>query len=170
MGEDTKLKIVVFGSYGAGKSTLITTLDPASKHVEADCAGGTTTIALDFGRIIARDGCHIHIYGTPGQERFDFARDLLATGMDGAILLVDASSPLDSFTRRLSDSLHSANVPFVVFLNKCDGTDAKPGAFRGKFGTAEVLQVSAKDSAECMDAVLMFAGTLTPQAHNGHHH
>ncbi|MDP2797746.1 MAG: hypothetical protein Q8N94_09585 [Methanoregula sp.] len=45
------------------------TLDPESKHVEANCAGGTTTVALDFGRI-QNNGCHIHIYGTPGQERF----------------------------------------------------------------------------------------------------
>jgi len=170
MADDSKLKIVVFGSYGAGKSTLITTLDPASKHVEADCAGGTTTIALDFGRIIAKNGCHIHIYGTPGQERFDFARDLLAVGMDGAILLVDASSPLDSFTRRLSDSLHTAKVPFVVFLNKFDGVNANLSAFTGQFGTSDVLQVSAKDRMKCMDAVLKFAGTLTPQLHNGHHH
>jgi uncharacterized protein len=170
MVEETKLKIVVFGSYGAGKTTLITTLDPASKHVEADCAGGTTTIALDFGRIIGKNGCHIHIYGTPGQERFDFARDLLATGMDGAILLVDATSPLDSFTRRLSDSLQNAKVPFVVFLNKWEGVDANPAAFPGQFGPAEVLQVSAKDPVKSMDAVLTFSATLTPQLHNGHHH
>ena len=170
MADETKLKIVVFGSYGAGKTTLITTLDPASKHVEADCAGGTTTIALDFGRIVAKNGCHIHIYGTPGQERFEFAREILATGMDGAILLVDATSPIDYFTRHLSDSLHEAKIPFIVFLNKCGTPDANPALFAGQFGLSEVNEVSAKDPRQSMDAVLAFAGTLTPQCHNRHHH
>jgi uncharacterized protein len=169
MAEERKLKIVIFGAFGAGKTTLIKTIDPESNHIEANCAGGTTTVALDFGRI-QNDGCHIHIFGTPGQERFEFAREIIATGMDGAILLVDATSPLDGFTRHLSDSLHAANVPFRVFLNKCDGAGANPGLFSGKFGAAEIRKVSAKDREQCMDAILQFAGTLTPQCHNGHHH
>jgi uncharacterized protein len=168
MGDETKLKIVVFGAFGAGKSTLIKTIDPESKHIEANCAGGTTTVALDFGRI-QEGGGHIHLYGTPGQERFEFAREIIATGMDGAILLVDVTCPLDAFTRHLSDSLHAAGVPFVVFLNKCDGTGTAPDAFTGQFGASGCRQVSAKDRQQCMDAVLSFAGTLAPRA-NGHPH
>ena len=48
---EEKYKIVVFGAFGAGKSTLIQTLDPQAKHIEAECAGGSTTIALDYGRV-----------------------------------------------------------------------------------------------------------------------
>ncbi|MDO9550390.1 MAG: GTP-binding protein [Methanoregula sp.] len=162
MADESKLKIVIFGVFGAGKSTLITTLDPESKHIEANCAGGTTTVSLDFGRI-RNNGCHIHIYGTPGQERFEFAREIIAKGMDGAILLVDVTSPLDPFTCHLSDSLLGAKVPFVVFLNKCDGDGANPDAFAGQFGSSEVCRISAKDSRQCMDALLKFAGTLTPR-------
>ena len=169
MTEETKLKIVIFGAFGAGKTTLIKTIDPESKHIEANCAGGTTTVALDFGRI-QKDGYHIHIFGTPGQERFEFAREIIATGMDGAILLVDATSQIDDFTRHLSDSLHEAKVPFIVFLNKCDSVGANPAVFSGQFGSSEIRKVSAKDRMQCMDEVLQFAGTLTPQCHNGHHH
>lgn len=169
MAEEKKLKIVVFGAFGAGKTTLIKTIDPESKHIEANCAGGTTTVALDFGRI-QNDCCHIHIYGTPGQERFEFAREIIATGMDGAILLVDATSRIDGFTRHLSDSLHEAKVPFIVFLNKCDGAGANPGLWKGQFGSSTIRCVSAIDRQQCMDAVLQFAVTLTPQPHNGHHH
>jgi small GTP-binding protein len=167
MADETKLKIVIFGAFGAGKTTLIKTIDPESKHIEANCAGGTTTVALDFGRIVA-NGCHIHIYGTPGQERFEFAREIIATGMDGAILLVDATSQTDDFTRHLSDSLHAAKVPFIVFLNKCDGNGANPDIFNGQFGSSEIRNVSAKDRQQCMDAVLQFARTL-PAHVNGHH-
>lgn len=166
MADESKLKIVIFGAFGAGKSTLITTLDPESKHIEANCAGGTTTVALDFGRIL-NNGCHIHIYGTPGQERFEFAREIITKGMDGAILLVDVTSPLDEFTRHLSDTLHNAKVPFVVFLNKCDGEGANPDTFTGQFGLSEVRKISAKDKGQCMDALLQFAGTL-PAHLNGH--
>ncbi|MDD4136780.1 MAG: GTP-binding protein [Methanoregula sp.] len=166
MADEKKLKIVVFGAFGVGKSTLIKTLDPFSKHVEANCAGGTTTIALDFGRI-ENNGCHIHIYGTPGQERFEFAREIIGKGMDGAILLVDVTSPMDEFTRHLSDSLHAARVPFVVFLNKCDATGANPDAFSGQFSASDIRKVSAHDQRQCRDALLQFAGTLTPHP-NGH--
>ena len=168
MADESKLKIVIFGAFGVGKTTMIQTLDPESKHIEANCAGGTTTVALDFGRI-QNNGCHIHIYGTPGQERFEFAREIIAKGMDGAILLVDATSPLDEFTRHLSDSLQSAKVPFVVFLNKCDGCGANPDSFTGQFGLSEVRHVSAKDKHQSTDALLEFAGTLTPRR-NGHNH
>jgi len=162
MAEDTKLKIVVFGAFGAGKTTMIQTLDPGSKHIEANCAGGTTTVALDFGRI-QNNGCNIHIYGTPGQERFEFAREIIARGMDGAVLLVDVTAPPDEFTCHLSDSLHAARVPFVVFLNRCDGTGADPEAFAGRFGSSETWSVSVKDRTQCMDAFLKFAGTLSPR-------
>ena len=168
MADETKLKIVVFGSYGAGKSTLIKTLDPTSKHIEANCAGGTTTVALDFGRI-QNNGCMIHIYGTPGQERFEFAREIIAKGMDGAILLVDVTTPMDEFTRHLSDSLHAAKVPFVVFLNKGDQQGADPDAFAGQFGSSAIRKVSAKDRRQCSFEFLQFAATLTPHP-AGHNH
>jgi small GTP-binding protein len=166
MADETKLKIVIFGAFGAGKTTLIKTLDPESKHIEANCAGGTTTVALDFGRI-QNNGCHIHIYGTPGQERFEFAREIIAKGMDGAVLLVDVTTPMDEFTMHLADTLHGAKVPFVVFLNKCDGVGANPDTYAGQFGTSEVRKISAKDKQQCMEALLQFSGTLTPHP-NGH--
>lgn len=170
MADESRLKIVVFGSYGAGKTTLIKSLDPVSKHIEANCAGGTTTVALDFGRI-EYNGCNIHVYGTPGQERFEFAREIIAKGMDGAILLVDVTTPLDDFTRHLTTSLQEAKVPFVVFLNKCDEPGADPDAFGGKFGTANLWKISAKDARQCRDALVQFAGSLTPRpnVHNHNH-
>ena len=67
MSDDKKCKIVVFGAFGAGKTTLIKTLDPESSHVEANCAGGTTTIALDYGRVQVNEN-RIHIFGTPGRS------------------------------------------------------------------------------------------------------
>src|SRR5512136_2188279 len=125
MPDDKKCKIVIFGAFGAGKTTLIKTLDPGSSHVEANCAGGTTTVALDYGRVQA-NGIHIHIFGTPGQERFEFAREIIGRGMDGAILLVDATSPVDDFVHHLYNSITAAKIPVVMFLNRCDNIGAQP--------------------------------------------
>jgi small GTP-binding protein len=166
MTEEKRCKIVVFGSFGAGKTTLIQTLDPESKHVEAACAGGTTTIALDFGRIQV-NGHHIHIFGTPGQERFEFAREIIGKGMDGAILLIDATSPVDDFIRHLHHSLTAAGIPFVIFLNKCDCIGARPELIGKEFSTSVIRKVSAKDRKQSLEAVCTFAQILPPHP-NGH--
>jgi small GTP-binding protein len=165
MADEIKQKIVVFGAFGAGKTTMIKTIDPKSTHIEANCAGGTTTVALDFGRV-ELDGRQIHVYGTTGQERFEFAREIIGKGMDGAVLLVDAGSPLDEFTRHLYDSLTAANVPFVVFLNKCDAKAPVPAVFASAFGTVPVWTVSALDKKQCFGAIRRFTETL-PVRTNG---
>ena len=170
MTEEKRCKIVVFGAFGAGKTTLVKTLDPESRHVEADYAGGTTTIALDFGRVQV-NGNHIHIFGTPGQERFEFAREIIGKGMDGAILVVDATSPVDDFIHHLYDSLIAARIPFVIFLNKCDCIGARPELIEKEFRTAIIRKVSAKDREQSLEALGTFAQTLPPHqnGHSSHH-
>ncbi|HJX57038.1 MAG TPA: GTP-binding protein [Methanoregula sp.] len=161
MPDEKKCKIVVFGAFGAGKTTLIKTLDPASSHVEANCSGGTTTVALDYGRVQA-NGIHIHIFGTPGQERFEFAREIIGRGMDGAILLVDTTSPVDDFIHHLYDSLAAAGIPFVMFLNRCDSIGARPESIQKEFSAAVTARVSAIDRKQSLDALCAFASTLPP--------
>jgi hypothetical protein len=162
MANGSRLKIVIFGAFGAGKTTLIKTLDPGSKHIEARCPGGTTTVALDFGRVDL-GGRQLHLYGTPGQERFGFAREIIGRGMDGAVLLVDATAPPDDFTRHLYDTLAAAQVPSVVFLNKCGCEGAHPESFAGCFGTTPVRAVSAQDRGACLDALSQFAAMLAKE-------
>ena len=166
MPDNKKCKIVIFGAFGAGKTTLIKTLDPGSSHVEANCAGGTTTVALDYGRVQVNEN-HIHIFGTPGQERFEFAREIIGRGMDGAILLVDATCPIDDFIHHIYDSLSAAGIPFVIFLNRCDSVGARPELIQKEFNTAVIAKVSALDRNQSLDALCAFAQTLPPHR-NGH--
>ncbi|MGA2162538.1 MAG: ATP/GTP-binding protein [Methanoregula sp.] len=161
---EEKYKIVVFGAFGAGKSTLIQTLDPQAKHIEAGCTGGTTTIALDYGRVQIGDK-RVYLYGTPGQERFEFAREIIGKGMDGAILLVDATSPVDEFVEHLSTSIVAARIPYVVVLNRCDAVGARPDATKAHFNGAAIKTVSAKDRRGARVALEEFITTLRP--HNG---
>ena len=168
MTDEKKCKIVIFGAFGAGKTTLIRTLDPESTHVEADCTGGTTTIALDYGRLQV-NGHSVYLFGTPGQERFGFAREIISKGMDGAILIVDATSLPDDFTKHLFDSLSSDKVPFVIFLNKCENIGANPELLKKQFGTSLVWTVSALDKKQSIRALGNFVETL-PSHPNLHNH
>jgi uncharacterized protein len=163
-----KCKIVVFGAYGAGKSTLIKSIDPESRHVEADCPGGTTTVALDYGRVQV-NGIGVYLFGTPGQERFGFAREIISKGMDGAVLLVDATGEPDDFTRHLYDSLSSAKIPLAIFLNKCENVGADPESLEKQFGTSPVWKISALDREQSLDALSDFVGSI-PSFANGHNH
>ena len=91
MAEDKRCKIVVFGAFGAGKPRLLKPFDPQSRHVKLDCPGTHVTM-LDFGRVQGMWKPYPYFWN-PGQERFEFAREIIGRGMDGAILLVDATSP-----------------------------------------------------------------------------
>jgi signal recognition particle receptor subunit beta len=68
----------------------------------------------------------LHLFGTPGQKRFDFMWEILAEGMLGLIVLVDSTRP-ETFreTLRIIDFFNSyQNTPFVVAANKQDMENA----------------------------------------------
>jgi len=130
----TAVKIVIAGGFGTGKTTMVSSvseipplkteelLTEAGVHVD-DLAGvegkDTTTVALDFGRITVNANVVLYLFGTPGQNRFWFMWDELATGAIGAVVIVD--------TRRLDSSFPSIDffehrgIPFIVAVNCFEG-------------------------------------------------
>ena len=89
-------KIIFTGPVGAGKTTAIGSLSDISVVATDESASDmtvhrkqTTTVALDYGLMRLDGGERIHLYGTPGQERFDFMWDILSKGGIGLILLLD---------------------------------------------------------------------------------
>ena len=164
---EERFKVVIFGAFGAGKSTFIQTLDPQAKHIEADCpAKGSTTIALDYGRVQIGER-RVYLYGTPGQERFEFARKIIGTGMDGAVLLVDATTGADDFVASLYSSLVSSGIPFVVMLNKTELDGTMTEGLKQQFGSVPVWPVSAKDRIQAQRALATFIDMLPPHAERG---
>ena len=107
-------KIIFTGPVGAGKTTAIgavSDIEPIS--TEQFASDDTrqrkplTTVAMDYGSLRLDTGETVHLYGTPGQERFDFMWELLVEGSIGIVILVDHSGPqplvdlrsfLDSFS------------------------------------------------------------------------
>ena len=154
-----KLKIVVFGAFDAGKSSFIRAVDPASRHVEARTDGGMTTVALDFGRATIGN-TRVFIFGTPGQERFEFVRGILSRGMDGAIVMVDATHSVDVMTCDFCEWLHETGVPFVIMLNKCDLPGASPGMFADLVGDGFVHCISALTGDQVHEALRLFVERL----------
>ncbi|NTV00566.1 MAG: GTP-binding protein [Methanoregulaceae archaeon] len=146
------VKVVVFGSFHAGKSTFIQAIDPASRHVQAEGKEGSTTVAIDFGRVEVL-GRQVHLFGTPGQERFEFIREFTENGMDAAILMIDCSCPVDGFTRDLYTHLRGTGVPVGIMLNKCDLGTSKPQIAREKFLQARTFELSSLDPESARKAL-----------------
>jgi len=155
-----RLKIVVFGSFNAGKSSFIQALDPKSRHIEAASNEGPTTVAFDFGRLTVRDRA-VYLFGTPGQERFEFVRQILSRGMDGAIIVVDATTGVDEMTRHLYSRLKDLGVPLAFMANKCDCPDAMPDAICRDLPGEMVFPISALNSEDVHAALETFVETLS---------
>lgn len=150
-----KLKLCIFGTFNAGKSTLITALDPSSRHIEADCDGESTTVALDFGRVQVGEQ-QVYLFGTPGQDRFEFARKILSRGMDGAVIVADSTTPPDQMTRELYSWLKGTGLPVVFMLNKCDLPESRPSLYADAIGDASVYLISARTGENVREALSSF--------------
>lgn len=99
MDLDQEPKIVFTGPMGAGKTTAIravSDIPPVSADVfnsDRECwAKASTTVALDYGRLLLEDGSSVRLFGTPGQERFDFMWEIVSRGALGTVLLIDGTS------------------------------------------------------------------------------
>jgi len=127
------LKIVVTGHVNSGKTQLIRTIseiDVVSTEARTTDAireiKETTTVAMDFGRLTVDDDLVLYLYGTPGQERFNFMWDILSEGMLGFIVMVDATEPKTFIhAEQIINYFQSIDrCPYVVVANKQDKQDA----------------------------------------------
>jgi len=94
-------KIIFSGPVGAGKTTAIGAIsDEPPIRTDASASDMTkqrkssTTVAMDYGVMnLSEEGEKIHLYGTPGQERFNFMWDILTVGGIGLVLLLNNTRP-----------------------------------------------------------------------------
>ncbi len=159
-------KIIITGPVGSGKTTAVNSLtdkeamltdvtvsdsDHATKQRKR-----TTTVAMDYDVIRLKNNDIVHVYGTPGQERFDFMWDILSKGANGMILLMDNSRnypfrDLKYYTKRFANIIES--VPLVIAVTRFDLNQDPPlEAYRQwltKLGIkADVIAVDARERAD----------------------
>lgn len=130
-------KLVFSGPVGAGKTTAIAAISDVEPFTTEEVATDetrdikeNTTVAMDYGMMKLDTGDRIHLYGTPGQARFDFMWEILTDGAIGLILLLNHSnpSPLEEFDYYLDQ--------FADFIEQ---TGIAVGVTRYQPGTAPSL-------------------------------
>ncbi len=89
-------KLIFTGPSGAGKTTAIAAISDIPPIKTEERSAGLThvgkkgiTVAMDYGMMKIGNQDKIHLFGTPGQERFDFMWEILSEGGLGLILLID---------------------------------------------------------------------------------
>ncbi|GAB2545348.1 ATP/GTP-binding protein [Nocardia heshunensis] len=127
----SSVKIVTSGGFGVGKTTFIgaiSEIEPlATEAAMTEVSMGvddpglatgktTTTVALDFGRITLDASLVLYLFGTPGQERFEFLWDDLLDGALGGVILVDTGRVEDCYP--VLDFFEQRRTPFVVAVNR----------------------------------------------------
>ncbi len=158
--------MVTFGSVNAGKTTFIRSLSEippittdaiATDHVAS--TKRTTTVAMDMGKLTVDEDLVLHIYGTPGQERFDFMWEMLAEHAFGYVFLVNASEPEDLLeTKKIREFVLAQHPrPHVIGVTKTDLTQSCDlGEIAEGIGTDifNLIPLDARDTGQCIDVVL----------------
>jgi uncharacterized protein len=170
----SQYKIIFTGPVGAGKTTAINSISDVPP-IKADSSASdmakarkaATTVSMDYGIMNFEDGEKIHLYGTPGQERFDFMWDILATGGIGLILLLDNTRAdpfkdmrffLDAFKKFIADTnvaigvtqMDRSNKPTIAdYHAQLQVSDLKPPIF--------AVDARAKDDISLLVQSLLYS-------------
>ncbi len=171
-------KIIISGPVGAGKSTAVRTLSDIdvvdTDEVASDetkMMKDNTTVAMDYGVLNISDNERVHLYGTPGQERFDFMWDILSKGGLGLVLLISNTNPtpledVRLFLKAFADFINTTSV--VIGITKTDEQaspsiddyHAELGDFIRQIPVFEVDARNREDLVMLVEALLL---SLEPQ-------
>lgn len=175
-------KIVVSGAFGVGKTTFVGTLSeipPLRTEASMTSAGKriddralladktTTTVALDFGRITIDDSIRLYLFGTPGQDRFQFMWDDIIKGALGAVVITDTRRVEDCYAA--IDYYETRSIPLAVAVNQfSDAPRHRLDQVRQALNVAAsvpLLRFDARDKESTKQVLLALLNTLLVREH-----
>lgn len=142
------LKVVVFGALNAGKTTFVEKLSGQELFLKGEFESITTS--FDFVQV-EQNGRLIHLFASPGHRRFSFMWDTLATGMNGAILLIDSTVGITPVDHELIKFIEGYNVPYIIAANKNDICEIKPYQIREELKITDEIPVFNTSALENQD-------------------
>lgn len=171
-------KVLLTGSVGAGKTTAVNALSQKSTVcTDVDASDitlnrkPTTTVAMDYG-VYETGSERIHVYGTPGQERFNFMWDILSIGAAGLVVLVDNSreNPVQDMAQYLKQFPSFVNQGKVVIGVTC--ADLSPSPEINQYSQElsrlgydfPVCQMDARSGGDVLNTVYALIETQNRQA------
>ncbi len=125
-------KIIFAGPVGSGKTTSISSVSDimvvgteAKASDEVAQRKANTTVAMDYGVLNLEDGQKVHLYGTPGQERFNFMWEILSEGAMGFVILIDSLRPdplgdLDSYLKAFGKNIATSGDALVIGVTRTE--------------------------------------------------
>ncbi|WP_037578005.1 GTP-binding protein [Phaeacidiphilus oryzae] len=182
-----RVKILVAGPLGIGKTTFIRTMSEIptlhTDEVMTNAAATaddlsldglkdkrTTTVAIDFGRLTLGPGTGsqiiLYLYGTPGQRRFLPLWEDIARGALGALVLVDTRRLDDSF--EVMDLIEEAGLDYAVGVNNFpDSPDYDLEVVRSKLDLAPstpLVVCDARDRTSSLESLIALSTHLVARA------
>lgn len=137
---DSGLKIVFFGPSMAGKTSALSIFHAIKKRedpekvyefLKLEDKKTERTIGFDhavFGLGEGKNTFKYHLFTVPGQDRFAAMRKVVATGLHGLIIVIDASrtqweanqKAMKELFELLGDKISAREIAVQVMLNKMD--------------------------------------------------
>jgi signal recognition particle receptor subunit beta len=173
----TTNKIIFAGPVGVGKTSAITAVSdipPAATEAlatdETMAIKSNTTVAMDYGILNLDNGEKVHLYGTPGQERFSFMWDILTQGGIGLILLLnnksdDPLADLEFYINSFKGFITEREV--VIGVSRMD-EKPRPGlyTFQTKLEQmgmrAPIFEIDARNKDDMKMLLMALMATLNP--------
>ena len=148
--------VTFMGPVGSGKTTAIRTISDI-EVVNTDARAtddvakmkATTTVSMDVGAIMLGEKDKLRLYGSPGQDRFDFMWEILLDQSKGVVLMINhaADEPvleLDHYMQALGPHRLKRTLPLVVCVTHSDKVPDKPLDIYHSYFT-ESLQLPISD-------------------------
>lgn len=168
-------RIALLGPMGIGKTTAIRALcgdDMVSSdvpNVDRNAhAKEFTTVGVEFGEIDLGDGERVELWGCPGQDRFDFARQWLISVAMGIFIMVDLGKPraFDTTSGLLREIGVLSDPPVTLILCAREASSEQIEFFASEllsagFGVMPVLPVDVRDRNQLLQVLEVLVAMLS---------